>query len=156
MNPKQTLNPFELSEKESARVERWADEHSINLNKGILEIAYAFCPMGSTVELSFHGSDGSQHTFLARDFLDPDNGRKVSSLNIGTQSLRLDFSPEAIEEFLQRAERDTIAHFEADCEPPGSEAIIRFDHGKRELVFACFKKLRVYTHKTGNIIQHNE
>ena len=131
MNP----NLFYLSEKESTQVESWANEHSISLSKGTLEIAYAFCPMGSTVEFSFQDRDGTQKTLMARDYFDPDDACDVSSLNIGSQRIRLDFTPEAIEGFLQKASRDTIAHFEADCEPPGSEAVVRFDHGKRELVF---------------------
>lgn len=133
MNPNQKF--FYLSEKETARVERWADEHSISLSMGTLEIAYAFCPMGSTVEFSFQSKDGTPQTFLARDFLDADDGCNISSLNIGTQSICLDFTPDVIEGFLRNASEDTNAHFEADCEPPGSEAVVRFDHGKRELVF---------------------
>jgi len=126
---------FYLTEKESIKVQRWADEHSIQLSSGTLEIAYAFCPLGSTVEFVFRDRDGRQKTLMARDYFDPDDPCELSSVNIGSQRICLDFPTEVIGGFLRNASEDINAHFEADCEPPGSEAIIRFDHGKRELVY---------------------
>ena len=56
---------FYLTEKESIKVQRWADEHSIQLSSGTLEIAYAFCPLGSTVGFVFRDLDGRQKTLMA-------------------------------------------------------------------------------------------